>query len=537
MGSTAEPPFDVIVVGSGAAGVSCAWRLVATGRRVAMVDGGRVPAIIPPDMPYLEYRRTEQNQGALLFGPDYGATPRARDESPKLRAPSLRYVFEGFAEAYALRTTGFQHCGSLAVGGMTNAWGGGVSCFTDADVAGWPIGRSDLVESYRAVVKRIGVSGRSDDDLRDFFAWDDDLQPPLPLVEPAANLLAAYGRQKGRRHGSHFMLGHARNAVISEDHGDGRKACDRLGWCLWGCARRSIYSARYEVETLARQPGFTHLPGRFVEEVATNADGWTVRGRGPSAGDRFDVSARHVALACGPIGTATLVLRALQLTGTEVRFCSCPPAAFAVIQPGLVGGAIPERVFAAAQLSIVLPVDGAPGPIFGNIFSPAGLPVSELIARSPLPARSSMTFFRWAMPGLLVGNVFMPSELSDHRLMLRADGGVDVTWRYAPALDDRLTRAIRRALTSAMRSCGAWLMPGGFKPDSPGSDMHYAGTVPMRADPAGHQATHEGEVRGLPGVFVVDGSALPSLPAKAHTLTIMANADRIAGIIDRRLKR
>jgi len=67
--------------------------------------------------------------------------------------------------------------------------------------------------------------------------------------------------------------------------------------------------------------------------------------------------------------------------------------------------------------------------------------------------------------------------------------------------------------------------------------MHYAGTVPMRADPEGHQATHEGEVRGLPGVFVVDGSALPSLPAKAHTLTIMANADRIAGIIDRRLKR
>jgi hypothetical protein len=31
-----------------------------------------------------------------------------------------------------------------------------------------------------------------------------------------------------------------------------------------------------------------------------------------------------------------------------------------------------------------------------------------------------------------------------------------------------------------------------------------------------------------PGLYVVDGAALTRLPAKAHTLTIMANADRIA---------
>ena len=501
-----------------------------------MLDGGKMPVIGPPDMPYLEYRRTEADQGALLFGQDYGAAAKARAESPKLRVPSLRYVFEGFAEAYAQRTTGFTHSGSLAVGGMTNAWGGGVSCFTDADVASWPIGRSDLVDSYRAVVKRIGVSGRSDDDLRDFFAWDEDLQPPTPLVEAAEKLLSAYARRKDRRDKDRFLLGCARNAIITQD-GHGRQACDRLGWCLWGCSRRSIYSARYEMEALARQPGFTHLPGRLVSELARAGDGWAVRGSGPSAADRFEVSARHVALACGPIGTATLVLRALGLTGTEIRFCSCPPASFAVIQPGLVGRAVPERVFASAQLSMVLCVDEAHRPVFGNLFSPMGLPVSELIARSPLPARSSMAFLRAAMPSLLVGNLFMPSELSDHRLMLRADGGVDVTWRYPPALDDLFTRAVRRALSSSMRSCGAWLLPGGFKPDSPGSDMHYGATVPMRTDPARHQATREGEVQGMPGVFVVDGSALPSLPAKAHTLTIMANADRIAGIIDRRLKR
>jgi choline dehydrogenase-like flavoprotein len=41
-----------------------------------------------------------------------------------------------------------------------------------------------------------------------------------------------------------------------------------------------------------------------------------------------------------------------------------------------------------------------------------------------------------------------------------------------------------------------------------------------------------GELNALPGVHVVDGSALSDLPARHCTLTIMANADRIArGII------
>jgi hypothetical protein len=38
----------------------------------------------------------------------------------------------------------------------------------------------------------------------------------------------------------------------------------------------------------------------------------------------------------------------------------------------------------------------------------------------------------------------------------------------------------------------------------------------------------DGQIAGLPGIYAVDGASLPLLPAKAHTLTVMANADRIA---------
>jgi choline dehydrogenase-like flavoprotein len=183
-------------------------------------------------------------------------------------------------------------------------------------------------------------------------------------------------------------------------------------------------------------------------------------------------------------------------------------------------------------VSFAAQVEGMEGLAFGNLFSPACLPVSELIARSPLPARTSIAVFRALMPALLVANVFLPGHLSDHRLVLRPDGSLEVRWQYSSALDAPFVARLRRRIAASMRRCGAWLLPG-FKMSNPGSDMHYGGTVPMRASPAPHEATRDGEVKGLPGVFVVDGAALPSLPAKAHTLTIMANADRIGSAIGR----
>jgi hypothetical protein len=272
-----------------------------------------------------------------------------------------------------------------------------------------------------------------------------------------------------------------------------------------------------------------------VQHLARHDGAWSVRGAIAGAREPFAIGARFVAVACGPIATARLILDALHLEDVPVEFRSCPTAAFAVVDPGLIGSALPDRVFASAQLSFVTSVEDLQGDVFGNIFSAGCLPVAEFVARSPLPARTSAVVFKALVPAMLVGNVFMPGHLSDHRLVLRRDGVTEVTWGYKPALDDRLAGRIRHKIARAMRRCGVFLVPGGFKPSVAGSDMHYAATVPMCVCPEPHQATCEGEVKGLPGVFVVDGAALPSLPAKAHTLTIMANADRIGGIVESRL--
>ncbi|MFO1248260.1 MAG: GMC oxidoreductase [Alphaproteobacteria bacterium] len=74
-------------------------------------------------------------------------------------------------------------------------------------------------------------------------------------------------------------------------------------------------------------------------------------------------------------------------------------------------------------------------------------------------------------------------------------------------------------------------MPGSRRA-MPGTDAHFAGTLPMGGTGANGTSVL-GEIASYPGLHVVDGSVLPSLPAKHATLTIMANADRIATALAR----
>lgn len=74
---------------------------------------------------------------------------------------------------------------------------------------------------------------------------------------------------------------------------------------------------------------------------------------------------------------------------------------------------------------------------------------------------------------------------------------------------------------------GALLIPRSFKSGKQGADVHYAGTFPMKQEPKINQTNSMGELRALPGMYIVDGASLSALSEKPHTFTIMANADRI----------
>ena len=93
-----------------------------------------------------------------------------------------------------------------------------------------------------------------------------------------------------------------------------------------------------------------------------------------------------------------------------------------------------------------------------------------------------------------------------------------------------------KKIKKAFRQIGGFILPGTFTVSKPGADVHYSSTLPMIKKPRIGQTSINGEVYGLNNVFIVDGSCLPTLKEKPHTLTMMANADRIGRFLVNKIR-
>lgn len=516
--------FDVIIVGSGPAGVSAAFPLVHAGIKVLMVDGGREAKVAPPSQPYLTERYEGKDQWKWMVGKDFNALRKMDAVSPKLRTPTHNYVFDDFIAQNCIEAKNFISVSSLAKGGLSNAWGCGVARLSTQELADYPFTDSEIARSYEVVTRRIGVSGAIDDDLSDYFGIDAWSQPPIPMDHLHQRMFSHYSSRKNRLDSLGFRLGRSRVAALSSDIGE-RKSCDNSGNCLWGCHRKALYSSADELPSLMRHKNFYYRSGFVVDRIIKDNAGISIEGE--DAHKRQTVSAKKVLLAAGTLATTKLALHALKFNST-VRLQSCPTAAFLLWLPKMLGTSRTNS-FGLGQLSFSLKLMNETS-AFGSTFSTLGIPVSEFVRHIPLRKRYSIDLLRQLLSSCLVGNIFLPGTLSTTEVSVNSDGKMKITGRYSESVPSLMSDAANR-LRKSYWKLGAFLLPKSFTQGLPGSDIHYSSTLPMRHNPTLGQTNSVGELAGLAGVHVVDGACLSTLTEKSHTLTIMANADRIGEIL------
>ena len=527
---------QVVIVGSGPAGVSAAFPLVERGIRVLMLDAGRA---LPPVSPggggidgHDTLRRLRESRGhwKVMCGEHFERFAAEEGSSPRVRVPAYREVFADFTRYHAIRTDGFTALGSLARGGLSNAWGATVSRFDDADLAGFPIAFNDLRASYRRIAQRIGVSGANDDDLSAFHGDEESLQPPIEPRGEADFFYRRYRARPGPAHERGILLGHVRSAVLTRDH-QGRRGCTSCGLCLYGCTDRSIWSAQHDLATLLRSPAFRYRDGAFVtrlRRLETGYYGITVAPIGDGAMSFQEIMTKRVILASGAIGSTKLVLDALEMYDETRTLLANPVATFALFLPRWrIGGLLDEDVFGSKQLAFRVATPGSRERYaYGELFLADTIPTSDFLPHMPFSWPLSRRVARRLQPGTLIGQINLGGSYSRNTIRLRRSGELYIRGEHTPAA--QAIRTVVNRLADALWRYGVFLVPGSMHTYRPGTDMHYAGAMPMRAAPRAGEADARGAVQGLPGVHVVDGAALTTLPAKRHTLTIMANADRIA---------
>jgi choline dehydrogenase-like flavoprotein len=458
--------------------------------------------------------RRDQSRWEVQFSRDLSGLDPAGDQSPKLTTPLAREVLAGFATTMGLRVRDFLALGSLSQGGLSNIWGAVASVYDDEDLADFPIRQADLLPSYASVMQRIGVSGCAG-------AAGLPVEEGPTLTAPAQRLLDTGLRSPAR---SGFVLERTTNAVLMGERW-GREGCARCGMCLWGCRRNSIYVSGLELPQLCRFPGFRYSPGALVRRLLPHGMGHALEIDGKTG--RILLSAPRILLAAGTIATTSLVLRRLGSI-RSTRLLTNPVGAMAFMIPALFAAPLPKRSFALGQLSYQFPLrDG--GRAAGVIYGADALPLAGIAARLPISRPAALRLTRALAPSLLLATCYLPGRFSANTLRVADEGDkreIIIEGVQTEATRDTLL-AVGRRLTREMRRLGAYALPGSLTIAQPGADAHYTGTLPMGGD-GPTACTPTGELKGCRGLYIADGAVLPGLPAKHCTLTIMANADRIA---------
>ncbi|HZS09304.1 MAG TPA: GMC family oxidoreductase [Blastocatellia bacterium] len=539
-GRRSEPVYDVVIVGSGAAGGTAAKVLVEAGLKVAMLEAGARRSAetdfgyhdpFPYEDPYHGFKSGESKNDELrkryVFGPNPYAPWKNPDE-PYTTPQELPYEW--------LRARN--------VGGRTMFWGRFANRFNEADFKmrsrdghglDWPVEYKDLAPYYDKAEIFMGVCGARENhpDLPD----GDNFLPPVAFKCPD-HLLTKAAAKIGIR------TIRVRRAMLTKAY-DGFAQCHFCAGCDDGCETWSFYNSAFrQVEPLLRKypKTFTLVTNAMAHKVNLNSKGLAsgVSYVDKATGREREIKARAVVLGCGTLETTRLLL----LSGIANS-------------SGMIGKNFIEHLDASAtaylpELSFKTREagDGIGGshiviPWFGY-FRPdekrdflRGFQIEPSARTRMRPEKNPKNtpgfgadykreVRRWQ--GTRVSLACHGEMLASPNKFVELDPEMKDKWG-SPVLkihykleenDLNMYKYIRRTYEEIFQAAKAVEVRLPKQPDVAGHSIHEMGTVHMGSDPKTSVLNQFNQSWDVKNLFVTDAAAFASGTHKNPTLTIMA---------------
>ncbi len=241
---------------------------------------------------------------------------------------------------------------------------------------------------------------------------------------------------------------------------------------------------------------------------------------------------RKLLLGAGALNTARIVLESNRDYETRLPALDNPMACIPFFRLARIGEALAVRDTSLAQLNLVVEDDDWGEPLQASLYGTTGPLRSDVIFNLPLSARANLTWTKYMAPAMGLLMLFYPGrEGPESYVRLRPSGELEAQFATYSATEP--PHAVERRLIRLLRKLGYLTHTALIQRPGSGAGLHYAGTLPMRTNPARYQTNAEGLLAGTKRVYIVDGACFSRLPAKNLTFTIMANALRIGRRIGR----
>lgn len=519
------------VIGSGPAGVAAAHALVSRGLAVTMIDAGLM----------LEEKRMETVQKLRQTPPEAwdktwlnkirgDAKVNVGGVSQKLIFGS-NFPYKDVEQYIPMVMKGVKTSASLARGGLSNVWGAGVMPYGDADIGDWPINYSDLEPHYRSVFSYMPLAAREDPlagELPLIGSHYQSLKPSRQSTEFLADIQKAQDKLKVRG----ITAGHSRLAVQAGE-AMGLPGCIYCGLCMYGCPYGLIYNSADTLTELQREENFSYIANVVVEKLLEANGKVKILARSKLNDKTQSFQGTRVFLACGTLSTTRILLESLEAYHHPVKLHDNQYFIFPLLRYRKIPRVASEDLYTLSQIFIE---------IHDPALSKENIHLS-LYGYNDMYSRVFEGLFRSLWPFIkipfneLLGRLFIVQGNLHSRLSPK------ITACLAPGSDrlrilnlesapqrksSKIVRGVLKKLYKNRKNlCAVPVFPM-LQIGQAGQAHHSGGAFPMRENPGNFESDTLGRPYGFRRVHVVDSTVFPSIPAGSITLTVMANADRIA---------
>ena len=491
---------DVVVVGTGAGGATAAWALRDSGARVLLLEQGD----------WLPRELQNWDPKAVFGDRRYKVTEEWVDDiGGTTFHPGLHDVVGGNTKVFGAAFPRFRESDFTAVEHI------------DGTSPAWPLSYADLEPYYEQAEQLFGVRG---DDGDDPSAPPRRRPYPYPAVpdEPYVADLAQRLRTQGL---------HPSPVPLGIDLGPGG-TCLRCRTCDgYPC----MVGAKNDAERAAVRPALASPTIRLLRNTQVQRIDVVPGGRAVAGltclhhGRPLRVRTNRVVLACGSARTALLLLRSTsdgheQGLGNATdqvgrNYMQHVNSALLAVDP-----LRSNPVFFQKTVQVNDWYDrgagGSPYP-WGNVQALGKLQADQLKPSRPRIPHAVLDQLAKHSVEWWVMSEDLPRP--EHRVRLRPDGRVGVTWRPTNLSTHK---QLLSAFASAMRRAGYPLVF--HETLDIATNSHMCGTAVMGTDPRTSVLDPSCRSHDVENLWLVDSSCFPSSAALNPALTIAANALRVA---------
>jgi len=500
-----------------------------------MLDGGQRDDTyqgLIPEQSFVELRRSDREQRDYFLGREFESLRTHAGESYAHLTPPRRSIIAEVGRFLPTRSDTFAPVESLALGGLGSGWGLGCNVFSEAELQRASLPIAEMRQAYQNISDLIGISGSADDAASYTHGGLERIQPSIPADPTIEALLARYSRRKPQIHAGGFRLGRPALALLTEKK-DGRCATTLRDMDFYSDAERAAWRPWILVEELMRDRRFTY-EGNVLVTRFTERDGFievsTLDIRG--LGERTH-RCRRLVLAAGVFGSARIVLRSRDDADTKLPLLCNPYTYMPCVVPSRVGRPMLDRNTGLAQLVLLHDPDSDHGDIAqASLYTYRSLLLFRLLRELPINARDARQLLQFAVSGLLIAGIHHPQGYSNTTYLRREPDAVSPTGDRLAIISETTAHETERIeirerlFMRALRQLGAYPVKRVHPPN--GASIHYAGTLPFADTGAPYTLSPSGRLSTFQNVYVADGSGFTFLPAKGLTLSLMANAYRVA---------